>query len=56
MKLRILAQIMKHNAAFMERFGFYRLTVQPKFTGVLSSNLYDHHVRVFPRHRVGHCV
>jgi hypothetical protein len=31
----------------VERFGFYRPTVQPKLSGVCSSDLYDDHIGVF---------
>jgi hypothetical protein len=51
-----LAQVMKHDAARMERLGLYRPTVQPKFAGIFSVYLYDDHIGVVARRRVGHGV
>src|SRR6202166_233578 len=51
-----LAHIVKHDAACMERVGLYRLAVQPKFAGILSVYLYDDHIGVVARRRVGHGV
>ncbi len=53
-ELRALAQIMKHDAACIERFGLYRLTVQPKFAAIFSSYLNDDHIGVFARRWVSH--
>ncbi len=51
-----LAHVVKHDAACMERIGLYRLAVQPKFAGILSVYLYDDHIGVVARRRVGHGV
>src|SRR5580658_4738891 len=51
-----LAHVVKHDAACMERVGLYRLAVQPKFAGILSVYLYDDHIGVVARRRVGHGV
>jgi hypothetical protein len=46
----------KNDTASVERFGLYRPTVQPKFTGIFSVYLYDDHIGVVARRRVGHGV